>query len=82
MNTEPKKVKEFERDIEKSTEQLCNETIGKIKNNYKVDVLDLGEVAAAKYGRGKGIDWNDVVTKSDIQVRVHAKVSDQGRGDY
>lgn len=77
-----KEIQDFEQSTENLVTKMCNNTISKIKNQYKVDVLDLGRVAAAKYGRETGTDWNDVISKSDIQVNVKVKVDTQGRGDY
>ena len=78
----PKEMKMFEQDIEKLVVEMCNRTISQVKNKYKVDILDLGRVAAAKYGRETGTDWNEVISKSDIQVNVKVKVDTQGRGEY
>lgn len=76
------KVKKFENDMNIYVEKLCNSSINTIKNEYKIDVLDLGRVAAAKYGKNKNIDWNKVVSNSDIKVNVSVKVANEGRGDY
>ena len=59
--------------------------IEKMQSQYKIDVLDLGQVAVATYGRGTGTDWNEVVSNfdlSDIIVNVKVKVDNMGRGDY
>lgn len=77
-----KEMKAFQNDMAYHVEEMCNNVINKIKNEYKVDVLDLGMVAAAKYGRGTGTDWNEIVNNSDIKVNVNVKVTSQGRGDY
>ncbi|OBR97105.1 spore germination protein A3 precursor [Clostridium ragsdalei P11] len=82
MNKDPKEIKEFEQNTEKLVVKMCNRTINQIKNKYKVDILDLGRVAAAKYGRETGTDWNEVISKSDIQVNAKVKVGTQGRGEY
>ncbi|MDP4179223.1 MAG: Ger(x)C family spore germination C-terminal domain-containing protein, partial [Bacillota bacterium] len=60
----------------------CEEFINKMKTDYKVDCLELGRVAAAKYGRRTGTDWNKVVMDSDIKINVKVKLNKQGRGDY
>lgn len=76
-------VKEkFEKDMAKKVEGRCNEFIDKMKNQYKIDCLELGRVAAAKYGRDTGVDWNEVVSNSDIKVNVKVKVDKVGRGEY
>lgn len=83
LKKDPKVLKKFTSDLEESTKKMCEDFINKkIKNEYKTDVLDLGRVAAAKYGRGKGIDWNKVVNESTIEVNVKVKVDTEGRGDY
>ncbi|WP_243124516.1 Ger(x)C family spore germination protein [Clostridium sp. AWRP] len=82
MYKSPKDIKEFEQNAEKLVVEMCNRTINQIKNKYKVDVLGLGKFAAAKYGRETGTDWNEVISKSDIQVNAKVKVDTQGRGEY
>lgn len=83
LMTEPKVLKEFTKDMEKNLKETCENFINdKIKGEYKIDVLDLGRVAAAKYGRRKNIDWNKVVSQSTIEVNVKVKVDTEGRGSY
>jgi len=74
--------KQFEKDMSESMEKQCYDFIKIMKDDYKVDCLSLGREAAAKYGRNKIIDWNEVVCSSDIKVNVKVKVDLQGRGDY
>jgi Ger(x)C family germination protein len=76
------KKKEFEKDLSKSIEKKCADFIKIMKSDYKMDCLGLGKEAAAKYGRQKKIDWNEVVSSADIKVNVKVKVDLQGRGDY
>lgn len=76
------KKKEFEKDMAKSIEKQCDDFIKIMKNDYKIDCITLGREAAAKYGRQKKIDWNEVVCSADIKVNVKVKVDLQGRGDY
>ncbi|MBU3145105.1 Ger(x)C family spore germination protein [Clostridium sp. CF012] len=76
------KQKEFEKDMAKSTEKECYDFIKIMQNEYKIDCISFGREAAAKYGRQKGIDWNEVVSNADIKVNVVVKVDLQGRGDY
>lgn len=83
LTTDPKVLKEFTKDMEKNLKENYQNFINdKIKGEYKIDVLDLGRVAAAKYGRGKNIDWNKVVSESTIEVNVKVKVDTEGRGNY
>jgi Ger(x)C family germination protein len=83
LSTDPKVLKEFTKDMEKNLKETYQTFINdKIKGEYKIDVLDLGRVAAAKYGREKNIDWNKVVSQSTIEVNVKVKVDTEGRGNY
>jgi len=82
LYNDPKVLKKFEEDMKIYVKKMCNESIKKIKCEYKTDVLDLGRVAVAKYGRGTVSDWNKVICNSDIQVNVKFSVDTEGRGDY
>lgn len=77
---------EEKRNIEKTMseklEEECNKVLKIMKEDYKADFLELGRVAAAKYGRDTGTDWNEVVANSNINVKVDVKIRKQGRGDY
>lgn len=75
-------VKEFEKDMQKKVEAMCNEFLEKMKNTYNIDCLELGRLAAAKYGRDTGVDWNKVISNSEIEVKVKVKVDKVGRGQY
>ena len=66
----------------KSIEKQCADFIKIMKSDYKIDCIGLGRSAAAKYGRQKKVDWNEVVCSADIKVNVKVKVDLQGRGDY
>lgn len=73
---------EIQTKLEKDIEHSCNSLIKKLKEQYKVDALQLGQYAAAKYGREKEIDWDDVFSKADIKVNVKVKIDRTGRGNY
>lgn len=75
-------LKKFENDMQKSAEKMLNDSANRLKCIYETDVFGLGKFAAAKYGRHTGVDWNEVICKSDIKVNVKVKVVNQGRGDY
>jgi Ger(x)C family germination protein len=75
-------TKKFENDMAKQVKKTCNEFLDKMKNEYKVDLLQLGWVAAAKYGRDTGVDWNEVVASSEIVVNVEVHVDKLGSGQY
>lgn len=78
----PSVKKKVEDELSIKVKEMCNEFIHKVQNDYKIDVFELGSVAVAKYGRHKGIDWNKVVSDSDIEVNVKINIDRFGRGDY
>lgn len=80
--SDPKVVKKFEKELAEETKTMCNKFLDKMKSEYKIDCLELGRVAAAKYGKDTGTDWDEVVCNSDIDVDVTIKLDSQGRGDY
>ncbi len=82
LTKNPKVLNTFEKDMAKSVEKDCMATIKKILVEYNVDVLDLGRIAAAKYGRETGVDWNKIICNSIIEVNAKVKVDAEGRGDY
>ncbi|MBU3158728.1 Ger(x)C family spore germination protein [Clostridium frigoris] len=77
-----KQKKKFEKDMGKEMEKQGYDFIKIMKSDYKVDCISLGKEAAAKYGRQKIIDWNEVVSNADIKVNVKVNADLQGRGDY
>lgn len=77
-----KTMKEFENELSKQVEKMCYDFIEKMQKEYKVDCLELGRIAAAKFGRHRDVDWDEIVSKSDIKVNVKVKVTKMGRGDY
>jgi len=81
LQNNPQLLKKFEEDMKIYVKKMCNESINKIKCEYRTDILDLGLVAAAKYGRETNTDWNKVICDSDIQVNVKFSVNTEGRGD-
>ena len=82
LQDSPKKDAEFNKKMAEEVKKKCYDFIAKMKNQYKVDCLDLGQVAAAKYGRQTGVDWNSIVCNSQIEVNVKVKIQKTGRGDY
>lgn len=82
INYNPKTISNFEKNLEQDTKIKCENFIQKMKKDYEVDMLQLGSVACAKYGRRSGVDWNKVINDSNIIVKVKVKVDKQGRGDY
>jgi Ger(x)C family germination protein len=75
-------VKEFENIMAEQVRSQCNDFIGIMKNEIKVDCLELGRVAAAKFGRRKGNDWNEIISNSPIEVNAEVKLNRYGRGDF
>ncbi|AKA68028.1 Ger(x)C family spore germination protein [Clostridium scatologenes] len=73
---------EIKKEIEESIKKSSYYLIDKLKKEYKVDSLQLGQYAAAKYGRGKEIDWDEVFTKAEIEVKAKVQIDRRGRGDY
>ncbi|BAQ14416.1 Ger(x)C family spore germination C-terminal domain-containing protein [Clostridium botulinum] len=71
-------VKKFEQKIYKESYKFIN----KMQNEYKVDALNLGSVAAAKYGRNTGVDWNQIVSDSEIELDINMRLIRGGRGTF
>lgn len=78
----PNENKKFQSDMEKEIEKMCYNFLEKMQKEYKVDCLELGRVAAAKYGRNPETDWNEIVSNSDIKVNVKVNINRYGRGDF
>lgn len=72
----------IEQQFEKQVEKECEAFIKKMQVQYKADLLDLGREGAAKYGRRKNIDWNEVATNAEIKVKAKVDIYSQGRGGY
>ena len=51
----------------------------KIQEDYKVDCLDLGKYAIAKYGRDNGYDGQEYFINADIEVHVNVKIRSTGK---
>lgn len=77
----PKIQKNIEEKLAKKTKVDLEKYIQKIKSEHKVDCLELGRIAAAKYGRKTGTDWDKVITSSSIEVNVKVKIDKVGRAD-
>ncbi|WP_368488224.1 Ger(x)C family spore germination protein [Clostridium sp. BJN0013] len=82
LQNNSKKVEEFNTEMSEDIKKECISFITKMKHTYKVDCLELGKFAAAKYGRHIEKDWNSVVCNSEIDVNVKVKINKIGRGDY
>lgn len=78
----PQNQKKLEDKLSQKLKKNCDEFINKMKSEYKTDCLELGRIAAAKFGRNTGENWDEVVSNSSIEVNVKVKVDRLGRGDY
>lgn len=76
------KQKEIEQLLSKKIEKICNDFLDKMKNVYKMDLLELGMNGAAKYGRETGVNWDKAVSNASIKVNVKVKINKTGRGQY
>lgn len=72
----------FKKKLSQQVENEAADFIKKMQSVYKLDLLDLGRAAAAKYGRRKGVDWDKIVSDSQIDVKVNVKVDRVGRGKF
>ncbi|MCY6355251.1 Ger(x)C family spore germination protein [Clostridium sp. ZS2-4] len=78
----PGENKKFRSDMEKKLKKMCYIFLEKMQKDYKLDCLELGRVAAATYGRNTGVDWNEIVSNSDIKVNVKVNIDRYGRGNF
>lgn len=78
----PKTMNKFKAELSEQVKKQCNEFILKMQNEYEFDCLQLGQIAVAKYGRHSGVDWDEIVSNSDINVNVKIEVTSTGRGNY
>lgn len=60
----------------------CNSLIQKNKSTIQTDIFEIGRYAVAITGHEKGIDWNEKVSNSIINVNVKVKIDKLGRGDF
>ncbi len=77
-----KKILEIEKLFSKQLEKKLNEEIVKIQKLYKIDCLDLGKYAIAKYGRDSGYDKEDYFSNAEIKAHVNIKIKTLGRIVY
>lgn len=82
LSENPKEIKEFEKDMAEKIQKQCKEFIRKMQRVYKLDCLELGKIAVTKQGRGTGVDWNEIISNSNIEVKVKVRVDKVGRGEY
>lgn len=82
LDKDPKVLKKLEEDLAIKLKGVCHEFINKMQQEYGRDFIELGWVGAAKYGRGKGINWDEEVSKATIEVKTKVKIDRLGRGKY
>jgi Ger(x)C family germination protein len=82
ISKDSKANKQFEEDMRQYVKKMCDNFITKMKSEYRIDCLQLGQVAAAKYGRQTGADWDTIVPNSEILINVKVHVDKTGRGDF
>lgn len=82
LSTDLDEKKKYEDNMAKELEHICSEFIKKMQEEYCIDCLELGRIAAAKYGRNTRVDWNEVICSSDIKVNVKVNLARFGRGDF
>ena len=76
----PYRKKELEEKIASYMQSSLIDFINIMKTDYKMDLLNLGYIAASKYGRHKITDWDEEILKSTINVNVNFKISRFGLG--
>lgn len=74
--------KHIEELIKREWEEQYKTFINKMQNQYKVDMLQLGFIAASKYGKDTGVDWDKEVSNSIINLNINVKVKESKRGEY
>lgn len=82
ISKDSKANNQFEVDMCQYVKKMCDNFITKMKSEYRIDCLQLGQVAAAKYGRQTGADWDTIVSNSEILVNVKVHIDKTGRGDF
>lgn len=76
----PYKKKQLEERIASYMQSTLVDFINTMKTDYKMDLLNLGYIAASKYGRHKIINWDEEILKSTININVNFKISRLGLG--
>ncbi|WPC44247.1 Ger(x)C family spore germination protein [Clostridium sp. JS66] len=82
IDIDKKKEKEIEELLSQEIEKMCNGFLNKMKEVYKMDLLELGMYSVAKYGRESGVNWNKEISDANIKVNVKVKIDKIGIGHY
>lgn len=57
----------------------CLEIVSKLQNQYRVDALNTGAFARAKYGKKiLHLDWDSLFAEAEINVNAHVKIRNYG----
>jgi len=60
-------------------ESNCLEVLSTLQNDYRVDALNTGAVARARYGKSiEHSDWDELFSNADIRVNAHVKIRNHG----
>ncbi len=76
----PYKKRQLEEKIAVYMQSTLVDFINTMKTDYKMDLLNLGYIAASKYGRHKITNWDEEILKSTININVNFKISRLGLG--
>ncbi len=79
-NSPPSEKRLLEKKLASYMESNLTDFINDMKSDYKMDLLNLGYVAAAKYGRHKVTNWDEEILKSSININVDFKINKFGLG--
>lgn len=74
--------KQAEKELEEEIKKQCKRVVSKLQKEYRIDAIQLGSDAAAKYGRHSGKNWDEIVSDSIIEVKAKVKIDKIGRGDF
>ncbi|MDQ0150094.1 Ger(x)C family spore germination C-terminal domain-containing protein [Eubacterium multiforme] len=77
----PYEQTQLESKINNYFKKNLSEFISTMKTDYKMDLLNLGYIAATKYGRHKVTNWDEEVLKSSINVNVDFNINKFGIGN-
>lgn len=76
----PSEKKQLEKRLSDYMKSNLLDFVDIMKSEYKMDLLNLGYVAAAKYGRHKVTNWDEEILKSSININVNFKINRFGLG--
>ncbi|MGL4571284.1 MAG: Ger(x)C family spore germination C-terminal domain-containing protein [Clostridium sp.] len=77
----PYQKSELEKKISAYIKSGLDDFVSSMKFDYKLDLINLGNVAAAHYGRNKIPNWDSEILKSSININVDFEISKLGIGN-